>query len=58
MNRASRCWEDALGDTRLMVESWIQAFQTALATQDPNIASRARDDLLASLDRLEGVIFL
>jgi molecular chaperone HscC len=56
--RADRCWQDALGETRLMIEQWIGEFQMALASQDPRIADRAREVLLAALDRFEGATFL
>jgi molecular chaperone HscC len=52
--RADRCWQDALGETRMMIEEWIHAFQAALATQDPRLAGRSRDELLALLDGIEG----
>jgi molecular chaperone HscC len=55
--RAGRCWEDALGETR-GIEQWISRFQTALATQDPRLSERARDDLTEALDRFEGKTFL
>ncbi len=56
--RADRCWQDALGETRDMIEQWIVEFQAALATQDPRRADRAREALLEALDRFEGATFL
>jgi len=58
MARANRCWQDALGESRDLVEQWISEFQSALATQDPRTADRAREELLTALDRLEGATFL
>lgn len=52
--RAERCWEGHLGQTRDMVDQWIAAFQAALESQDPRVAERARQDLVAALDELEG----
>lgn len=56
--RADRCWQDALGDTRAMVDLWIAEFQDALASQNPRTADRAREVLLARLDQFEGATFL
>jgi molecular chaperone HscC len=56
--RAERCWEDSLAETREMVGQWINQFSSALATQDPRIAERAREELSAALDTLEGHSFL
>jgi molecular chaperone HscC len=56
--RANRCWESALGESRLLVEHWIDQFQAALVTQDPRIADRAREELVAALDQFEGSTFL
>jgi molecular chaperone HscC len=56
--RAERCWQDALGESRDMVEAWIRQFQSVLSTQDPREAKRACENLNAALDRFEGAIFL
>jgi molecular chaperone HscC len=58
MSRAERCWEDALGGTRMMVEGWIQTFSDAMATQDPRVVDRSREGLLAALDDFEGATLL
>jgi len=56
--RANRCWEAALGDSRLWLEQWIVQFEAALATQDPRVADRAREEFQSALDRFEGQTFL
>lgn len=58
LGRAERCWQDALGDTRMMIEGWIFQFQAAIISQDPRACDRARDELLERLDRFEGATFL
>ncbi len=58
MARAERCWQDFLGDQRDYVGQLIGQFQAALETQDLRIADRARDQLVAALDELEGPGYL
>jgi molecular chaperone HscC len=56
--RANRCWEAARADTRTWLEEQIRRFEAALATQDPRIADRARDEFQNALDSFEGSTFL
>ena len=56
--RAERLWENALGFERDEIGRLIRSFQAALATQDPRTADKAREDLTAQLDRLEGPAWL
>jgi molecular chaperone HscC len=56
--RAERLWENALGFERDEIGHMIQHFQAALASQDPRTAARARDDLMAALDRIDGPAWL
>jgi molecular chaperone HscC len=58
MARAERLWENALGFERDEIGRLIQMFQAALATQDPRTADRAREELSAQLDRLDGPAWL
>jgi molecular chaperone HscC len=58
MARAERLWENALGFERDQIGRLIQEFQAALATQDPRTADKARDELSAQLDRLDGPAWL
>jgi molecular chaperone HscC len=54
MARAERCWQDFLGDKRAHVDDLIAQFQAALSTQDPRVVERARAEMAAALDGLEG----
>ncbi len=56
--RAERLWENALGFERDEIGRMIQMFQAALASQDPRTAARAREDLMAGLDRVDGPAWL
>jgi molecular chaperone HscC len=56
--RAERLWENALGGERDEIGRLIQMFQAALATQDPRTADKAREELTAQLDRLDGPAWL
>lgn len=56
--RAERCYEDFLGEKRQYVSMLLQTFESALATQDPIQADRARQALNEQLDRLEGEVWL
>ncbi|MCU0891539.1 MAG: molecular chaperone HscC [Sandarakinorhabdus sp.] len=58
MARAERLWENALGFERDEIGRLIQMFQAALATQDPRTADKAREELNAQLDRLDGPAWL
>ncbi len=56
--RALRCYESFLGDKRQWVGKATSEFESALDTQDPREAERARDALIATLDALEGETWL
>ena len=57
-SRASRCFENMLGDSGLYVGSLISTFDTALATQDARTIEKAREEVVKALDRIEGEQFL
>jgi molecular chaperone HscC len=52
--RASRCFENLLGDERLHVGGLITHFEAALESQDPRRIERVREEVRAALDRIEG----
>jgi molecular chaperone HscC len=56
--RASRCFENQLGDVRHWVGRLIGAFEAALEGQDPRAIDTARADLLRELDKIEGETWL
>lgn len=56
--RANRAFENHLGHARDHVARLMQTFETALETQDPRIAERAREELVTQLDALEGESWL
>ena len=56
--RASRCYEDFLGDKRAHVGQLISQFESVLDAQDPRVIDKARRELLAALDGLEGETWL
>ena len=58
LTRASRCYENFLGDKRAIVGQLISQFETVLDAQDPRHIERARIELTQALDRLEGETFL
>ncbi|MGC6331783.1 Hsp70 family protein, partial [Rhizorhabdus sp. FW153] len=58
MARAERCWQDSLAETREMIGHWINQFNAALATQNPKIVDRAREEFSSALDRIDGQSFL
>ncbi|WP_084580400.1 Hsp70 family protein [Sphingomonas azotifigens] len=56
--RAQRCYENFLGVQREQVSHWITLFEQVLERQDPRAIKEARDQLVLSLDSLEGERFL
>lgn len=58
MARASRCYEDSLGDRRDYVGRLIAQFEMALETQNPRTVESGRAALAAALDELEGDVWL
>jgi molecular chaperone HscC len=58
LSRAERCYENALGDLREHVGQLISAFEGALDRQDPRVIDKAREELNARLDAIEGESWL
>jgi len=56
--RAMRCFENFLGDKRQYVGQATAQFESVLERQDPREAERAREELIATLDSLEGETWL
>lgn len=58
MARAARCYESFIGDRRDQIGHWIIAFEGALDRQEPHAINRAREELTAALNELEGERYL
>ncbi|HKR24810.1 MAG TPA: molecular chaperone HscC [Allosphingosinicella sp.] len=58
MARAGRCFENMLGDTRLIVGQLISTFEQAIDGQDPRTIEKAREEMMRALDQIEGEQFL
>ncbi len=58
LNRAERCFEDHTGDMRAYVGQLIAQFEAVLDRQDPKACEAARAELSASLDQLDGQVWL
>jgi molecular chaperone HscC len=58
LERAKRCYEAHLGDSRAWVADQLSRFEAALDTQDPRVASAAREEIGRALDELDGERFL
>ncbi len=56
--RALRCFEDFLGAKRQFVGQATAQFEAVLDGQDPREVERAREQLIATLDELEGETWL
>ncbi|MEY4951950.1 MAG: hypothetical protein RL299_374, partial [Pseudomonadota bacterium] len=56
--RAARCYEGHLGEMRQYVSTLIAQFENVLATQDERKIDKAREELLARLDEVEGETWL
>jgi molecular chaperone HscC len=56
--RALRCYESFLGDQRQYVGQATAEFESVLDGQDPREVERAREQLIATLDALEGETWL
>jgi molecular chaperone HscC len=56
--RAARCYEDFTGERRQHVGALTAQFESVLDAQDPRAVERARQELLAGLDALEGQTWL
>jgi molecular chaperone HscC len=56
--RASRCYEQSLGDTRERVGRLLSEFESVLEQQNPRTIEEARTNLHASLDQVEGERYL
>ena len=56
--RASRCYENFLGDKREHVGGLMREFEGALASQDNRLIDKVRGHLLSLLDSLEGETWL
>jgi molecular chaperone HscC len=58
LERAKRCYESHLGDTRLYVAQLLSQLEAGLDSQDPRTVARAREEVGRALDALEGERFL
>jgi molecular chaperone HscC len=56
--RASRCYEQFLGERREAIAYMLRQFEAVLDTQDPSAIESARGMLLKALDDLEGQSYL
>ncbi len=56
--RAGRCYESFVGDRRDQIGHWIITFEGALDRQEPHGIDRAREELTAALNELEGERYL
>lgn len=56
--RASRCYENFLGEKRDYVGRLLGQFEAVLDAQEPHAIDRARLELISHLDALEGETFL
>jgi molecular chaperone HscC len=56
--RATRCWENALGEQRQHVDHLIGQFQAVLQIQDPRAVEIAHRQLGEALDAIEGETYL
>ena len=56
--RASRCYEQFLGERREAIAHMLHQFEAVLDTQDPAAIESAREMLLKALDDLEGQSYL
>jgi molecular chaperone HscC len=56
--RALRCFENFLGDQRQFVGRATAEFESVLDGQDPREVERAREQLISTLDALEGETWL
>jgi molecular chaperone HscC len=54
LERAKRCYEGQLGETRTYVGDLISRFENALHSQDNRIVATAREEVTKALDELEG----
>ncbi len=54
MARAERLFEESLGDLRQQVSRLLATFEGVLARQEPREITKARQELLHELDRIEG----
>lgn len=58
LERATRLYEDRLGEQRQWLQRWIAQFEMSLDTQDAKEVARARDEFRAALDTLDkGFVF-
>jgi molecular chaperone HscC len=58
LERAKRCFENQLGETRLYVGQLISQFEGALDTQETKRVAAAREETVKALDEVEGERFL
>jgi molecular chaperone HscC len=56
--RASRCFEESLGERRELVGRWTSQFEAVLERQDPREIDTARDAFMKALDGIDGEVFL
>jgi molecular chaperone HscC len=56
--RGARCYEESLGERRVLVGQLIAGFESALDSQDPRTVEEARTAFLARLDQIDGETWL
>lgn len=56
--RATRCYEDSLGERREYINRCLSQFLAAIDGQDPRTIEAARDEFARVLDRFEGETYL
>jgi molecular chaperone HscC len=56
--RASRCYEEALGERREHISHLLSLFQAAIDSQDPRAIEAAREEFTRALDAIEGETYL
>jgi molecular chaperone HscC len=56
--RASRCYEQLLGEERTLVGNWILQFESVLEGQDPREIDASRAAFLEALDTIDGKSYL
>jgi molecular chaperone HscC len=58
IERARRCYEEALGDRREWIGRCLREFEYVVEAQDPRAIDAAREELVRRLDAVDGATFL